>query len=105
MVTAWIWEDPDIVYEAQFDGSVAIGGSSIAQIDGKQAVISNFSAASGTGVSQATLSATLIATGSQGQFNVLKLSPSVLNQSIADAYPLVQCSIARSTVRANKVSI
>jgi hypothetical protein len=104
MVTAWIWEDPDIVYEAQVDGSIAIGGSSIAQVDGKQTNISNFSA-NGSGLSQATLSASLVATAAQGQFTILKLSPSVLNQSIADAYPIVQCSIARQTLRANKVSI
>ena len=109
VVTAFVHEDPFTVFEVQADGAVTVSSNGVSQIDGKQVVISNFAAGvavgGGVGQSQATISATPIATGSQGQFYVRGLSPSVLNQSAADAYPIFQVVMARSHFQANKVSI
>lgn len=109
LVTAWVIEDQATIFEVQADGAVAVMANGQNQIDGKQVNISNFGAGvavgGGTGYSQATISATPVATGSQGQFNVRALSPSVLNQSGADAYPVFQVSMARQHWVASKVSI
>lgn len=108
MVTAFIWEDPAIVFSAQADAALSPGGGAIAQLDGKQVNVSNFAAgvaAPGPGLSQCTVTGAAVATGAQGQFILRKFDPTVLNQSGADAFPVVQVSMARQHFVANKVSI
>jgi hypothetical protein len=110
-VTAWIWEDPAIVYTIQTDGAlpvIAAAGTPFAQVDGKEYNLSNFGAGSATvGLSQCTIAAgSVVATGTQGQVQVVKTDPTILNQSsTSDAFVQLQVRIARSQVIAPVVSI
>jgi hypothetical protein len=91
---AYFYNDPNIVYEIQADGSVA--QTSI----GLDANLSNFAAGSNvTGLSQATLSASILSTGVQGQVQVLDLAPYVDN-AWGDAYTIVRVQVARRQISA-----
>lgn len=96
---AWVYDDPGIVYEVQADGSIAQTAI------GDQADVSNVTNGSTlTGLSQATLSATLKGAGVQGQFRIVGFGQQVDNTP-GDAYTIVQVQLARSQYIANKVAI
>jgi len=91
---AYFYNDPNIVYEIQADGSVA--QTSI----GLDANLSNFAAGSNvTGLSQATLNASILSTGVQGQVQILDLAPYVDN-AWGDAYTIVRVQVARRQIAA-----
>jgi hypothetical protein len=91
---AYFYNDPNIVYEIQADGSVAQTAI------GLDANLSNFAAGSNvTGLSQATLSASILSTGVQGQVQVLDLAPYVDN-AWGDAYTIVRVQVARRQISA-----
>lgn len=113
-IVFWIFADPELVYEAQVQGSATTGaiGSEY-----------NFSAASGfttadgytigvggAGFSTTALAATPVASGAQGQVRVVGLGREVayptgeLN-AWGDANTIVQVQIANNTFRAPKVSV
>lgn len=109
-VTAFIWEDPEIVYTAQTDAALTVAttlGDGFSRFDGRELNLSNFGAGSTTvGLSQCTLAAaSIVATGTQGQFQIEKLDPTILNQSPGDPFVQLQVSVARSQVAAPNVSI
>ena len=86
---AYFYNTPDIVYEIQADGSVAQTAV------GLDANLSNFAAGSNvTGLSQATLVATPLSTGTQGQVQILDIAPYPGN-AWGDAYTIVRVQIAR----------
>lgn len=98
-LTAYYYEDPAIIYACQCDGSLV--QTSI----GDQADISNFTSGSTvTGLSQATLSSTLVGASSQGQWRVEGLYM-VPGNDWGDTYTQVQVTIARSQYVSNKVAI
>ena len=111
VITAFLWEDPEIVYTAQTDGTsfgvTTTLGDGYARLDGRELNTSNFAAGNATvGLSQATLAAsTIVATGTQGQWQIEKVDPSILNQTAGDTYLQLQVSVARSQVAAPNVSI
>ena len=91
---AYFYNDPNIVYEIQADGSVA--QTSI----GLDANLSNFAAGSNvTGLSQATLSASILSTGVQGQVQILDLAPYVDN-AWGDNFTIVRVQVARRQIAA-----
>ena len=110
VITAFIWEDPEIVYTAQTDGALTAAttlGDGYSRFDGREINESNFAAGSVTvGLSQSTLGAsTLVATTVQGQWQIEKLDPTILNQSPGDPFVQLQVSVARSQVAAPSPSI
>ena len=91
---AYFYNDPNIVYEIQADGSVA--QTSI----GLDANLSNFAAGSNvTGLSQATLNASILSTGVQGQVQVLDIAPYPDNDW-GDAFTIVRVQVARRQIAA-----
>ena len=91
---AYFYNDPNIVYEIQADGSVA--QTSI----GLDANFSNFAAGSNvTGLSQATLNASVLSTGVQGQVQILDIAPYPDNDW-GDAYTIVRVQVARRQIAA-----
>ena len=91
---AYFYNDPNIVYEIQADGSVA--QTSI----GLDANLSNFAAGSNvTGLSQATLSASILSTGVQGQVQILDIAPYPDNDW-GDAFTIVRVQVARRQIAA-----
>jgi hypothetical protein len=91
---AYFYNDPNIVYEIQADGSVAQTAI------GLDANLSNFAAGSNvTGLSQATLNATVLATGVQGQVQVLDIAPYPGNDW-GDNYTIVRVQVARRQIAA-----
>jgi hypothetical protein len=99
---AYVYDDPNIVYEVQSDGSIAQTAL------GDQADVSNVgnatSTPSGNNTSTCTLSATLAGAGSQGQFRIVGVGLAQDN-AWGDAYTVVQVKIARHQYVANKVAI
>lgn len=94
---AWVYDDPDIVYEVQADGSVAQTGV------GDQADVSNVGNNS-NGLSTCTLSSTLAGAGVQAQFRIVGFNLNADNAP-GDAFTIVQVQLARSQFRSNKVAI
>jgi len=86
---AYFYNDPNIVYEIQADGSLA--QSSI----GDEADLSNTTAGSNvTGLSQATLSNTLKGANGQGQMRIVDLAPYPGN-AWGDSYTIVRATVAK----------
>ena len=85
---AYFYADPQIVYEIQADGSLA--QTSI----GDEADISNATAGSTTtGLSQCTLSTTLVGAGNSAQMRIVNLAPYPDN-AWGDTYTIVRATIA-----------
>jgi len=86
----YYYSDPNIVYDIQADGSLAQTAI------GDQANFSSVSAGSTTtGLSQCTMSATLVGSGAVGDLRIIGLTPAVDN-AWGDAYTVVQVQPARS---------
>jgi hypothetical protein len=98
-ITAWVIDDPQTVFDVQSDGSIpqtAIGD---------QADVSNAAAGStSTGLSAATLSATLAGAAAQAQFRIVGFNLDQANLP-GDAFTVVQVQIARHQFVSNKVAI
>jgi len=95
---AYFYNDQQIVYEIQTDGTMAQTAI------GNEANLSNFAAGSTTtGLSQATLSATLAGSGSAAQFRIVDIAPYPDN-NWGDAYVIVRVQVSKpqfvSTVNA-----
>jgi hypothetical protein len=87
---AYYYSDPNIVYDIQADGSLA--QTSI----GDQANFSNIAAGSSTtGLSQCTMSSSLVGSSAVGDLRIINLSPGVDN-AWGDAYTVVQVQVSRS---------
>jgi hypothetical protein len=113
-IVFWIFSDPELVYEAQVNGSAGTGSI------GQQY---NFTTATGyttadgisignggAGFSTTALAATAVANGSQGQVRVVGLGrevayPAGETNAWGDAYTIVQVKIANNSFVAPKVSI
>ena len=86
----YYYSDPNIVYDIQADGSLA--QTSI----GDQANFSNISAGSTTtGLSQCTISTSLVGSSAVGDMRIIGLTPAVDN-AWGDAYTTVQVQVSRS---------
>jgi hypothetical protein len=95
---AYFFNDPNIVYEIQADGSVA--QSSI----GDEANFSNLTAGSTTtGLSQCTMSATLAGANNVGQVRIVDLAPYPGNDW-GDAYTIVRVTVAEHQFAQVRVS-
>lgn len=98
-VTAWVYEDPDNVYEVQANGSVAQAAV------GDQTDVVNVGAGSAsTGISSSGVSSTLAGAGVQGQFRIIGFGQQVDNVP-GDAFTIVQVQIARHQFVSNKVAV
>jgi hypothetical protein len=87
-IIAYFYNDQQIVYEIQSDGSIAQTAI------GNEANLSNFTAGSTTtGLSQLTLSSTLVGSGSNGQFRIVDLAPYPDN-AWGDAYTVVRVQVS-----------
>ena len=86
---AYFYNDPNIVYEIQADGSVA------ASAVGDEADLTNVTAGSNvTGLSQCTMSSTLKGATGQGQMRVVNLAPYPGN-AWGDNFTIVRATVAK----------
>jgi len=87
-VVAYFYQDPNIVYEIQTDGTLT--QTSV----GDEADLSNTTAGSTTtGLSQATLSTTLAGSGNSAQMRIIDIAPYADN-AWGDDYVIVRATIA-----------
>jgi hypothetical protein len=106
VVTAFIWTDPLIEYTIQTDGTsfgvTTTLGDGYARYDGRELFLTNFGAGSATvGLSQCTAGAsTIVATTVQGQLQITKTDPTILNQTAGDTYLQLQVRIANPATAA-----
>jgi hypothetical protein len=113
-IVFWVWTDPEVVYEAQANGSVTTAGIG-SQYNFETAT--GLTPASGTaignggaGFSTCALNDTAVASGAQGQVRVVGLGreaayPPGETNAWGDAYTIVQVKIANNTFVAPKVSV
>lgn len=97
-IVAYFYNDQQIVYEIQTDGTMAQTAI------GNEANLSNFAAGSNTtGLSQMTLSASLAGSGSAAQFRIVDIAPYADN-AWGDPFVIVRVQISKpqfiSTVNA-----
>ena len=86
----YYYSDPNIVYDIQADGSLAQTAI------GDQANFTNISAGSTTtGLSQCTISTSLVGSSAVGDLRIINLTPGVDN-AWGDAYTVVQVQVSRS---------
>lgn len=91
-VVFWIYQDPDIVYAVQANGSMA--NTSVGQEYNFTAVTSGTIIGNGgLGTSTAALDTTNVASGAQGQMVVVGLGRAI-NNAWADTYTIVQVRLA-----------
>ena len=98
---AYFYNDQNIVYEIQADGAVA--QTSI----GDEANLTTAALTAGsavTGLSQSTLSSSLVGTTVQGQMRIVDLAPLVDN-AWGDAFTVVRAVVARSQFFGSVVAI
>lgn len=100
-MVAYVYDDPEIVFEAQADGTVA--QTAVGDQANITAATYNTGSTS-TGISSTSLSATLAGAGVQGLFNVIGLSEYVDN-AWGDAFPILRVTMARHHRRALKVAV
>jgi hypothetical protein len=99
----YVWDDPELIYRAQLDGAPSVGAGYA--LTGKQVNVSNFAAGNTlTGISQCTLSGTIVATGSQGQFRIIKLWNDISGLA-TDPYPIYEVKLQYSPFVAAKTSL
>lgn len=92
---AYFYQDPNIVYDIQADGSLA------QTTLGAQANFSNVTAGSTTtGLSRATMSSTVVAAGSSAQLKIIGLTPDIDNDW-GDAFTVVQVQVNESQFNAS----
>lgn len=99
-----VWDDPNMVFQIQADGSLAqsIGG----QVNFTAANIANGSTV--VGLSQATAQASSLTTSGQGQLRIVELadSPAINGNNLwADAFTEIRVMNARHQYIANKVAV
>ena len=96
---AYFYNDQQIVYEIQTDGTMAQTAI------GNEANLSNFTAGSTTtGLSQMTLSASLVGSGSTGQFRIVDIAPYTDN-AWGDPYVVVRVQVSNPQFIAAKAAI
>jgi hypothetical protein len=97
-----IWDDPNMVFQIQADGSLA-------QSIGGQVNFSNLTAGSTTvGLSACTAQASSLTTSGQGQLRIVELAPTPALNGVnlwGDAYTEIRVMNARSQYIANKVAV
>ena len=92
---AYFYQDPNIVYDIQADGSLAQTAL------GAQSDFSNATAGSTTtGLSQCTISTSVVAAGSSAQLKIIGLTPGVDN-AWGDSYTVVQVQVNESQFNAS----
>ena len=98
-VRAYVYDEPNTVYEVQADGPV------LQTAVGDQADVTNVTVGStSNGLSGATLSSALVGAAIQGQFRIVGFSQA-LDNAVGDAFTVVQVRIARHQYVAAKVAI
>jgi hypothetical protein len=113
-IVFWIFQDPQLVYEAQINGSAT--AASIGQqynfsgLTGYTTADGYTIGVGGAGFSTAALAAAAVGTGVQGQVRVVGLGrevayPSGSTNQWGDAYTIVQVQIANNVFAAPKTSV
>ena len=96
---AYFYQDPNIVYDIQADGSLSQAAV------GDQADLSNTTAGSTTtGLSQCTLSSTLVGATNTAQMKIIGLTPGVDN-AWGDSYTVVQVQVNKSQFNASVAAV
>jgi len=98
-VYAWVWDDPNMVFNIQADGSVAYNSV------GSQVDFSNITAGSTTtGLSACTAAASGITASGQNQLRIVAIGPQIGN-AWGDAFTILQVQIAQHQYISNKVAV
>ena len=101
-ITAYVYDDPDNVYEVQVGAS---GTGYVQTAIGAQANFVIGTPSATTGQSTSYLNATLIAAGSQGNFRIIGFGPDGVYDASTNTYPTVLVQLATHQFVANKTAI
>lgn len=104
-VTIWVWDDPNIVYDAGFEASAAsLTNAMLLDQANFGATLTPSSGSTTTGLSSCGLNVTLVGAGSQGQVRILAVSPYPDN-ALGDVGLTVQVQNANPQTVAPKTAI
>jgi len=110
---AWVWDDPNTIYEAQTDGTfastanISTASAFLPGVIGKQMnLVNNAAGSTTTGLSAAKLAgSTVTAVGAQAQFRVLQPGEQTDNVFTSDTFVIFQVGIAQHHYVANMTAI
>lgn len=101
-IQAWVWDDPNTVFEIQAAGSIAQALAQGGQIDFEAGATGAGSAL--TGLSTCRAAAAIVVAPAQGQMRIVDVGQAPDN-AWGDAFTVLQVQNARHTYVANKVSV
>lgn len=101
-IVAWVYDDPDNVYEAQVEAG---GTSFVAAAIGAQTDLVAGTPNAVTGQSTMALEATIEAAGAQGQFRIIGFGSDGVYDATNNPFPTLLVQIAQHQYVANKVAI
>lgn len=101
-IVAYVYDDPDNVYEAQFAASAS--GAVQAAIGDQTDLVAGTPNAT-TGMSAQALNATLKGAGAQGQFRIVGFGPDGVYHATTNPFPTALVKIARHQFVSNKVAV
>lgn len=101
-IVAYVYDDPDNIFEAQFAASAT---GAVQAIIGDQTDLVAGTPNAVTGMSAQALNATPVGAGIQGQFRVVALGPDGVYDATTNPFPTALVKIARHQLVANKVAI
>ena len=105
IITAWVYTDPNIVYEIQAVGQLSATFATAMAFIGDEADITYVAGSTSTGISAVNLATgTMAAAGNQKQFRIVGagLAP---DNAITDAYPVLRVTLANTQLRAPTTAV
>lgn len=104
VITAWVYTDPEIVYEVQFNGQLSATLATAMAAIGDEADIVYAAGSTSTGLSAVVLTTTLGGAGVQKQFRIVGfgLAP---DNAPTDLFPVARVTLANTQFRAPTTAV
>jgi hypothetical protein len=104
VITAWVYTDPEIVYEVQFNGQLSATLATAMAAIGDEADIVYAAGSTSTGLSSVVLTTTLGGAGVQKQFRIIGfgLAP---DNAPTDLFPVARVTLANTQFRAPTTAV
>ena len=105
VITAWVYTDPQIVYECQSEGLLSATYATAIAYIGDECDINYVAGSTSTGISACSLdTSAMAAAGNQKQFRIVGagLAP---DNAITDAYPVLRVTMANTQLRAPTTAV
>jgi hypothetical protein len=104
-IRAYVWDDPDTVFEAQTDGTGTVTAAAEATwVGGQMNCVAPGTTVGNTGLSASALAGSSFTSTAQAQFRIIRIATDV-RDTVGDQFLTLQVQIAQHQFRANKVAV